>query len=173
MVIFRLHVEELDPSTAPFYVTLGIHDLLLHNYMLDSRASHNLMPLEVMEQLGLKISRPYKYLYSFDSKRVKCFGMIKDMVVNLAEIPVKSMVMDIVVEYIPPRFDMLLSSSWGSKVGVSIKLDLTYATIPTFRGEQRRLYRESRFVKIVTLAKGSKKTLFYGKESDLSCLFLE
>jgi hypothetical protein len=114
MVVFGPHVEELDPSTAPFYVTLVIHDLLLHNCMLDSGASHNLMPLSVMEQLGLQITRPYKDLYSFDSKRVKCLGMIKDLVVNLAQIPVKSVVMDIVVADIPPRFGMLLSRSWGS-----------------------------------------------------------
>jgi len=49
MVFFKLHVEDLDPSTAPFNVTLVIHDLLLHNFMVDSRASHNLMPLSVME----------------------------------------------------------------------------------------------------------------------------
>jgi len=32
---------------------------------------------------------------------------------------------------------------------------------------------ESRFVKFVTLAKGSKNSPMYGKESDLSCLFLQ
>ena len=89
MVFFGPHVEEVDPSTPPFYVSLVIHALMLHNCMLDSRASHNLMPLSVMEQLGLQITRPYKYLYSFDSKRVKCLGMIKYLVVNLAQIPAK------------------------------------------------------------------------------------
>ena len=84
MVVFGPHVEELDSTTPPFYVSLVIHDLLLHNYMIDSGASHNLLPLYVMEQLGLQITRPYKDLYSFDSKRVKCLGMIKDLVVNLA-----------------------------------------------------------------------------------------
>lgn len=49
MVFFGPHVKEEDPSTAPFYVTLVIHDLLLHNSMLDLGASHNLMPLTVME----------------------------------------------------------------------------------------------------------------------------
>ena len=53
MVVFGPYVEEFDPSTAPFYMTLVIHDLLLHNCMLYSGASHNLMPLAVMEQLGL------------------------------------------------------------------------------------------------------------------------
>lgn len=173
MVIFGPYVEEFDPYTMSFYVTLVIQDLLLHNCMLDLGASHNLMPLLVMQQLGLEITRPYKELYSFDSKRVKCLVMIKDLVVNLAQIPMKSVVMDIVVEDIPPHFGMLLSSSWGSKMGGSIKLDLAYATIPTFGGEQRRLYRESQFVKTVITTKGSGNSLVHGKDSDISCLFLE
>ena len=49
MVVFGPHVEELDPSTTPLYVTLVIHDLLLHKCMLESRASHNIMPLSMME----------------------------------------------------------------------------------------------------------------------------
>ena len=49
MVVFGPHVKEIDPSTPPFYVSLVIHDLLLLNCMLDYGASHNLMPLSVME----------------------------------------------------------------------------------------------------------------------------
>lgn len=54
MDVFGLHVEELYPYTTPFYVTLMIQNLLLHNYTLDLGSSHNLMPLSVMEQLGLR-----------------------------------------------------------------------------------------------------------------------
>ena len=134
---------------------------------------HNLLPLSVMEQLGLQITRSYKDLYSFDSKRVKCLGMIKDLVVNLAQISAKSVVMDIVVADILVRFGMLLSRSRGTKVGGSIKIDLTYATIPLFGGEERRLYRESRFVKMVTKANGSTNSPVYGKGGAFSCLILE
>ena len=45
------------------------------------------MPKEIMENLGLDITRPYKDLYSFDSKKVKCIGLIKDLVVSLQHIP--------------------------------------------------------------------------------------
>ena len=57
--------------------------MVVHNAMLDSGASHNLMPKGVVESLGLEIMRPYKDLYFFDSKRVKCLGLIKDIVVTL------------------------------------------------------------------------------------------
>jgi hypothetical protein len=61
-------------AIAPFYISLNIHDLILHNAMLDSGASHNLMPKAVMEKLGLEVTRPYKDLHSFYSSKVKCIG---------------------------------------------------------------------------------------------------
>ena len=63
----------------PFYVSLNVHDKIFHYNMHDSGASHNLMPKAVMESLGLEITRPYKDLYSFDSSRVNCLGLIKDL----------------------------------------------------------------------------------------------
>ena len=100
----------------PFYISLNIHDKILHNAMHDSRTSHNLMPKVFMERLGLEITHPYKDLYSFDSSRVKCLGLIKDLCVNLTQIPAKCMVMDVVVEDVPPKYGMLLSRSWGAKL---------------------------------------------------------
>ena len=47
-------------AIPPFYISLNIHDKILHNAMLDSSASHNLMPKVVMERLGLGITKPYK-----------------------------------------------------------------------------------------------------------------
>ena len=85
--------------------------------------------------------------------------MIKDLSVNFAQIRTKSVVMDIVVVDIPACFVMLLSRSWGTKIGGSIKLDLTYATVPVFGGQERRLYRETRFFKMVTKADCSENSL--------------
>jgi hypothetical protein len=54
-ILFGTRVEESDENeeVPPFYVSLKIHDMILHNTMLDSRASHNLMPKVVMDQLGI------------------------------------------------------------------------------------------------------------------------
>ena len=85
--------------------------MAMHNAMLDSRASHNLMPKGEVESLGLEVNQPYKYLYSFDSQKVKCLGLIKDTVVTLTEFPSKTMVMDVVMVDIPSNFGVLLSRS--------------------------------------------------------------
>jgi hypothetical protein len=50
---------------------------------MDSGASHNLVPKKIMEVLGLEVTKDYYDLYSFDSRRVKFLGFIKDLVVSL------------------------------------------------------------------------------------------
>lgn len=117
--------------------------------MLDSEASHNLMPKAVMEKLGLDVTRKYHDLYSFDSSRVHCIGLIKYLVVSLDQIPAKNVLMDVVVPDVPPRFGMLLSRSWGEKLKGTIQLDFSYATIPVF-GQLRKLYREKEMKYMIT-----------------------
>jgi len=60
----------VEGGIPPFYISLNIHDKILHNTMLDPGASHNLIPKSVMEKLNLDITRPYKDLFSFDSSQV-------------------------------------------------------------------------------------------------------
>ena len=91
--------------------------------------------------MGLDITRPYKDLFSFDSRKVKFLGLIKCMVVSLSQIPTKNIFMDVVVDDIPPKFGMLLSRSWAAKLKGTLQMDMSYATIPLF-GQDRRLYRE-------------------------------
>lgn len=114
--LFGPHATEINEYVPPFYVIFKINDTVLHNAILDSGASHNLMPKIVMDNLGLD-TIPYKYLFSFDSRKVHFFGIIKDLVVHLTQIPAKSIVMDVVVEDIPLIFGMLLSDSWETIVG--------------------------------------------------------
>ena len=99
--VFGPHVTSSDDDVPPFYVSLNVHDRILHNAMLDfgashnlmsklvdamldSGASHNLISKLVIDNLGLQITRPYKDFFFFDSKKVKCLGLIKDLVVTLA-----------------------------------------------------------------------------------------
>jgi len=142
-LMFGIEVDgQADNGTvSPFYISLNIHDLILHNAMLDSGASHNLMPKSVMEKLGLEVTRPYKDLRSFDSSKVRCFGLIKDLCITLVQNPAKSMVMDVVVVAIPPKYGMLLSQSLGAKLRGTLQLDMSYATVPVF-GQQSRLYSQ-------------------------------
>ena len=101
VVVLSPMTELVDENFPSFYVSLTIHDKILHKYLLNTCASHNLMPKAVMEELGLDITRPYHDLFSFDSRKVKCLGLIKDLAITLTQLPMKRMMMDIVVADAP------------------------------------------------------------------------
>jgi ribonuclease HI len=172
-VVLGPMVEDRDDSSPPFYTSLNIHDKVLHNCLMDSGASHNLMPKIVMEELGLEVTKAYHDLYSFDSRRVQCLGVIKDMVVSLFQLPMKSVVMDIVVADVPPKFGTLLSRSWIKRLGGTLQMDLTYATIPVFGGEHRRLYREAQLAYIVSDEANPTNHTIFALDTDLGSSLLQ
>jgi hypothetical protein len=117
---------------------------------MDLGASHKLMSKDIMDELDMEINKAYHDLYSFDSRKVKCLGVIKDLVVTLFQLPMKSIVMDIVVADVPPKFGMLLSRSWIKRLGGTLQFDLSYATILVFGGEHIRLYKEAQLSYIIS-----------------------
>jgi ribonuclease HI len=172
-VVLGPMVEDRDDSSPPFYTSLNIHDKVLHNCLMDSGASHNLMLKTVMEELGLEVTRAYHDLYSFDSRRVQCLGVIKDLVVTLFQLPMKSVVMDIVVADVPPKFGMLLSRSWIRRLGGTLQMDLTYATILVFGGEHRRLYREAQLAYIISDEANPTNHPIFALDTDLGSSLLQ
>ena len=129
------------------------------------------MPKVIMEILGLEVTRPYKDLYSFDSSRVRCLGLIKDLCINLAQIPAKILVMDIIVADIPPKYSMLLSRSWGAKLQGTMQMDMTYATIPVF-SQPRRLYRETHMKYMVSNQERPDNSPLYSIHTDLDSFII-
>lgn len=150
IILFGHRVEYQDEDEVPpFYINLKVHNMFLHNTMYDSGASHTIMPKVIVDNLGLDITRPYRDFYSFDSIKVKCIGLIKDLVVSLHQIPKKSVVMDVVVVDVPVKVGMLLSRSWAAKLKCTLQMDMSYATILVFT-EHRRLYRENRLAYMIS-----------------------
>lgn len=139
--------------------------------MLDSGASHNLMPKSVKEKLNLGITRPYKDLFPFESIQIKCLGLIKDLCVSLVQYPAKTILMDIVVADIPPKYGMLLSRSWGAKLQGILQIDMSYATILVFR-QPKKLYRETLIKYVVSSRDRPQNFPIYSLHSDIDYFIL-
>jgi hypothetical protein len=119
-----------------------VNDKMLHNCMLDSGASSNVMTKKVMEQLNLRISRPYHNICALDSQTIEVFGLIKGLQVYLAVCPDIMIEMDIVVIDAPDVWGMLLNRKAAADLGGSLQMDLSYATLPTPDGGTFKLTRE-------------------------------
>jgi hypothetical protein len=123
------------------------------------------MPKAVMEELGLYITRQCKYLFSFYLRKGNCLGLIKYIVVSLAQTPSKSMVRDVAIVDIPPKFGMILSRSWATKLKGNLQMDMSYATVPVF-GQDIELYREVLLKYMVSSKDKINKHLIYSIDTD-------
>jgi len=93
-------------------------------------------------------------------------------VVTLAQILVKSVVLDIVVTEIPPKFGTLLSRSCCAKLGESLQMDMYYATILVYGGEHLWLYREVIFMNIICRDDRARNHPIYAVDQHFGCFEL-
>jgi len=142
LIMLQTTKDKKEGSYPPFYMSLHINGLMLHNCMLDLGASTNVMPLKVMNQLGLKVTRPYRNVCGIDSRKIEAHGLIKDPEVHFFQHPDMSLLMDVVGIDVSDAWGMLLSRKWGAQVGGTLQLDLSYAKIPTTQNTYVTLYRE-------------------------------
>jgi hypothetical protein len=74
-------VVKLRIKVSPFYISRENHDVALHNSLIDIGATNNIMPLVVMEALGINCSKYYETrerIYAIDSRKVPTYGEMKD-----------------------------------------------------------------------------------------------
>jgi ribonuclease HI len=140
-LFYRIGIGK-NEKNFPFYLSLLVNDKVLHNCMLDSGASSNVITKKVMEQLNLRISRPYHNICALDSQTIEVHGLIKGLQVHLAVFPDIMFEMDIVVIDVPDVWGMLLNRKVAADLGGSLQMDLSYATLPTPDGNTFKLNRE-------------------------------
>lgn len=127
----------------PFFVSMLVDGLCLHNCIYDSGASSNVITKKVMNQLNSKITRPYRNVCAMDLREVEAHGIILGLQLKLAAYPKISFQMDILVIDVLDAWGMLLSRNWGATLGGNIQMDLSYATIPFFENSLVKLIREN------------------------------
>jgi hypothetical protein len=85
----------------------------------------------------------------------------------------KSVVMDIIVADIPPKFGMILARYWIKRLGGTLQMDLSYTTIPLFEGKQRRLYREAQLAYIISDEANPTNHPIFSLDIDLGAILLQ
>ena len=104
--------------------------------------------------------------------------MLKDLVVSLTQILMKKLVMDVGMDDVPPTYGIFRSwslCSWGrggwlwgwGEIGKSLQLDMSYATMLVFGGENRRLYIEIENAYMIRNSKNSQNFPIYNDKEDI------
>jgi hypothetical protein len=123
---FRVQYGE----NPPFFMTLTMNNKHLNNCMLDTGVGANMVSLKVMQQMGLKVTRPYRNVCGFESKVIPTHGVVENVEVHLKEYPEKTVHIDIIVVDVPNVWGMLLSRKFGAMIGGSLEMDLTFLWLP-------------------------------------------
>jgi hypothetical protein len=70
------HFRVQHGENPPFFMTLIINNKSLNNCMLDTGVGANIISFKFMQQMGLKVTRPYRNVCGFESKAIPTHGVI-------------------------------------------------------------------------------------------------
>jgi ribonuclease HI len=138
---------KLRGKIPPFYISIENHDVALHNCLVDTGATNNIMPLAVMEALGMSCTKYYETgesIYAIDSRKVPAYGEIKDFYAWITTTPHIITVFNIIVVDLPPTYGVVLGRDWTSMIGGYIMNDGSCMMLPGKEGAMIKVPREPR-----------------------------
>ena len=108
--------KKSDSSTPPFLLSFEIFNRKVHNCMIDSGASKNVMPYSVCKRLNAIPQPCDTSIVQLDRSNVKVIGKLKEVLIRLAANPQVHFVIDIIVADIPEAYGLFLSRDWSQKL---------------------------------------------------------
>jgi hypothetical protein len=139
------------PFVPPFLLTFEVFNINLHNCLVDSGASSNVMPLSICKKLNAVPLKRDKHVIQLDRTQVKVMGELKDVMIRIATHPKFVQVIDIIVVDIPEAYGLLLSRDWSEKLNGYFSTDWAHLWLP-LKGHTNmiRIDRERYLKHIVT-----------------------
>jgi hypothetical protein len=104
------------PFVPPFLLTFDIFNRNLHNCLVDSGASSNVMPFSICKKLNATPLKSDKHVIQLNRTRVKVIGEMKDVMIIISTHPKFVQVIDIIVVDILEAYGILLSRDWSEKL---------------------------------------------------------
>jgi hypothetical protein len=118
------------PFVPPFLLTFEVFNRNLHNCLVDSGASSNVMPLSICKKLNVVPLKSDKHVIQLDRTQVKVMGELKDVMIRIATHPKFVQVIDIIVVDIPEAYGLLLSRDWSEKLNGYFSTDWAHLWLP-------------------------------------------
>jgi hypothetical protein len=150
-------------QTSPFLLTYEIFNQNVHNFLIDSGASLNVMPYSVCKKLNEEPHMRGTKIIQLDISHVKVFGELKDVLIWLSSNSKVHQTIDIIVVDIPETYGVILSRDWLAKLNRYFSTNWSHLWLP-YKGQPNKIKvdQESYMKHIVTdLNDSNEMVMFY------------
>ena len=143
--------EKSNSQTPPFLLTYEMYNKNLHNCLIDSGASSNIMPTSVCAKLNIEPQKSAVHIVQLDHSKVHVVGEINSVTIRLASDPRIVQRIDILIADIPEFYGLILSRDWSAKLNGYISTDYSHMWLP-YKGKpnQIKIEREKHMTHTVT-----------------------
>ena len=117
-------------KTTPFLLTFEIFNHNVHNCVVDSGASVNIMPLSVCKKINGQPKISTWRVIQLDRTNVKVIGEMEDVLIRLSSNAQVCQFIDIVVADIPKAYGVVLSRDWSAKINGYFAFNWSHMWLP-------------------------------------------
>ena len=103
-------------QTPPFILTFEILYQNVHNTLVDSRISSNVMPYSIFKKLNVEPKMSKTKIIQLCRSHVKVFGELKYVLIYIASNSKIHQTIDIIVFDIPKAYGVIVSRDWSAKL---------------------------------------------------------
>lgn len=100
----------------PFLLIDEIFNKNVHNCLVDSEASSNIMPRAMCTKLNITPRKYAVHIVQLDRTKVKVLGEIASISIRISNNPEVSQIIDILMAEIPEFYGLFLSRDWSKKL---------------------------------------------------------
>jgi len=115
--------KKRNPFVPSFLLTFEVFNKNLHNYLVESGESSNVMPLSICKKLNIVPLKSDKHVIQLDRTQVKVMGELIDVIIRIMTHPKFVQVIDIIVVDIPEAYGLLLIRYWSKNLNEYFSID--------------------------------------------------
>ena len=123
-------IREEKAKTPPFLLTLEILNHKVHNCLVDSGSSVNVMPLAVCNKINGQPKPTDWEVIQLDRTRVKVVGEMKNVLIRLSANNKICQFIDIIVADIPDGYGLILNRDWSARLKGYFASDWSHLWLP-------------------------------------------
>jgi hypothetical protein len=134
-------------NVPPFLLTFEIFNRNVHNCMVDSGASSNVMPWSVCQKINDEVQPSTLKIIHLDRTSVKVIGELRNVLIRLSSNPKFHQAIDIIVVDIPKVYGLFLSRDWSEQLHGYFATDWYHLWLPENGKPNRIKVNRERYMK--------------------------